>query len=126
MATPPLTIQLLLEQISDLQSRKAVFTMLIAHLRICYCESDSGPAELRVVREDFGVVPPKHLEKAIIELEARIDVIDAELDELQNQPFGGGTPPAAEVKAAKPQEPEKKGAPSARTRAQGNRPNRPS
>ena len=36
MATPPKTILLLLEQISTLQSRKAVFTMLI-------CQHEEGP-----------------------------------------------------------------------------------
>ncbi len=123
MSTPK-TITLLLAQISKLQSRKAVLNMLIAHLRICYCESsDTGPAEMRVTRADLGVVPAEHIEDSIIEMEGLIDIINAELEELQNQPFGGGAPPSAEVKAPAGAAKEKKGtAPSGKPRPQGTRP----
>lgn len=124
--SPPKTILLLLEQISKLQSRKAVYSTLISHLRICYRKSDSGAAEMRVTREDLATVPERHIEETIIEIEERIDVINAELEELQNQPFGGGAPPQAEVTvpAAAPAaeaEQEKKGTPSGKPRSQSPR-----
>ena len=120
---PPKTVAQLIELVSQLNSRKAVFHMLITHLRTCYCETDSGPPEMRVVREDSGVVPSLHIEKAIIELETMIDLTNAELEELQNQPFGGSAPPAAntEPKQSAPKSTEKKG-PSGKTRPQGSSP----
>lgn len=122
----PKTVTALLEQISRLESRKAVYTTLISHLRICYRKSDTGPAEMKVVREDLAVVPERHIEEAIIEMEERIDTLNAELEELQNQPFGGGAPPQAEVTApaapaAAAGEPEKKGTPSGKPRPQSPR-----
>lgn len=123
---PPKTILLLLEQISKLQSRKAVYSTLISHLRICYQKSDSGAAEMRVTREDLATVPERHIEETIIEIEERIDVINAELEELQNQPFGGGAPPQAEVTVpatapAAAAEQVKKGTPSGKPRSQSPR-----
>lgn len=123
MTPPPKTVAQLIELVAQLKSRKAVFQTLITHLRTCYCETDSGPAEMRVIREDLGVVPGLHIEKAIIELETMIDLTNAELEELQNQPFGGSPPPAAspETKQSAPRSTEKKGS-SGKTRPQGSSP----
>lgn len=123
----PKTVNDLLEQISALQSRKAVYHALISHLRICYQTSDSGPPEMRIIREDLAAVPEPHIEQSIIEIEGRIDLINAEIEGLQNMPFGEGSPPQAEVAVPPPKapakaEPEKKGTPSGKTRAQGGRP----
>lgn len=93
----PKTVAELMELISELRSRKAVYATLLNHLRICYQRSDAGPAEMKMAREDLGVVPEIHIEKTVIEIEDRINIIDAQIEELQSQPFGGGTPPAAEV-----------------------------
>lgn len=95
-AESPKNVAELLALIAKLNSRKAVFRMLITHLRTCYQASDTGEAEMRVLREDSAVVPNQHIEDSIIELETAIDLINAELEELAGKPFGGGPPPAAE------------------------------
>jgi len=139
--TTPKTIAEVLELISKLKSRKAVYGVSISHLRAFYRKTDAGPAELVMQREDMGSVPEEHIELSLIEMEQRIDEIDAELEELQNQPVGGGTPPAAEqpntageqpaakvaedaaiADAAKKTAAEQKGNPSGKSRPQGGRP----
>ena len=124
MTSPsPKTVAQLLELISKLNSRKAVFQTLITHLRTCYCESDGGPPEMRVTRDDLGTVPARHVEDAIIELETMIDLTNAELEELQNQPFGGGAPPSTGTETKEPaQRPAEKKGTSGKTRAQGSSP----
>lgn len=117
----PRTVSELLATISKLNSRKAVFQMLIVHLRNNYRKTDTGTAEMRVTREDLAIVPESHIEDSIIELETLVDVVNAELEELQNQPFGGGTPPAADaVEAAEKPATERKS--SGKTRTQGSGP----
>lgn len=96
----PKTVAELMELISELRSRKSVYQMLIAHIRICYQKSDSGPAEMKITREDLGIVPELHIEKTVVEIEERINFIDAQIEELQGQPVGGGTPPVAEAAPA--------------------------
>jgi DNA-binding transcriptional MerR regulator len=138
--TTPKTIAEVLELISKLKSRKAVYGVAISHLRAFYRKTDAGPAELVMQREDLGAVPEPHIELSIIEMEQRIDEIDAELEQLQNQPVGGGTPPAAEQPDASGEPPaakvaedaaiaesakktaEQKGTPSGKPRPQGGRP----
>lgn len=126
------------EQVSRLRSKKAINLMLIAHLKAAYKDTDAGAAEMRVYRDDLAYVSQPHLESSIMEFELSIDLIDAEIEELQNQPMGGGTPPAAQLSAEVPavsdpvaeairaqQQPapaEKKGTGSARTRTQGGGP----
>jgi hypothetical protein len=121
--TPPRTVHELLMVISKLNSRKAVFQMLIVHLRNNYRRTDSGQPEMRVTREDMAVVPESHIEDSIIEMETMIDVVNAELEELQNQPFGGGAPPVAEAVAAEAaQKPATERKSSGKTRTQGSGP----
>lgn len=131
----PRTILEVMELVAELRSRKAVYQVAIAHLRTCYRDGDV-PAEMRMSREgDGGIVPQLHIEKALIEMEGRIDLLDAEIEELQNQPVGGGAPPAADqpalAAAAKAAEDEdiantarasKKGTSSGKPRPQGSRP----
>ncbi len=93
----PKTVAELMELISELRSRRSIYGALIAHLRICYQKSDAGPAEMKMTRDDLGIVSEVHLEKTIVEIENRINFIDAQIEELESQPFGGGSPPAAEV-----------------------------
>lgn len=131
--TPPQTIQEVIERISELRSRKAVYQTAIAHLKTCYRETDAGAAEMRMFREgDQGLVPQLHIEKSLVEMETRIDYLDAEIEELQNQPVGGGAPPVAELAAETKAETEeiadairakaKKGTQSGKSRAQGGSP----
>jgi hypothetical protein len=128
----PRTFAEVAELVSQLRSRKAVNLMLIAHIKVAYKDTDTGRAEMRVAREDNAYVSQAHLEQSIIGLEHSIELIDAELEELQNQPVGGGAPPAAEqpspeptkaadpiTEAVKAQVAEKKGTPSGKPRAQG-------
>lgn len=98
--TVPKTVAELMELISELRSRKSVYQMFIGHVRICYQKSDSGPAEMKITREDLGIVPESHIEKTVLEIEERINFIDAQIEELQGQPIGGGTPPVAEAAPA--------------------------
>lgn len=106
MTTPtPKTVSELLGLISSLVSRQAVYRMVIVHLRTCYRKTDTGPAEMRVTREDGGVVPQEHIEDTIIEIETQIDLARAELEELVARPVGGGPPPAAEVDVPQAQQP---------------------
>lgn len=135
----PKTVAELLQLVSALRSRKAVYTTLIQHLKICYQKSDAGPAEMKITREDMAICSEQDIESTIIEVEERINFIDAQIEELQSQPFGGGAPPVAEVAAttevskegaappsteqsAPSAEPEKKGTPSGKPRTQGGRP----
>lgn len=119
----PRTVSELLATISKLNSRKAVFEMLIVHLRNNYRQNDTGAAEMRVTREDLAIVPESHIEDAIIELETLVDVVNAELEELQNQPFGGGAPPVAEAGVAEATEkPVTERKSSGKTRTQGSGP----
>ncbi len=131
--TVPRTILEVMELVSELRSRKAAYQTAIAHLRTCYMNTDAGEAEMRMAREgDQSVVPQLHIEKSIIEMEGRIDLLDAEIETLQNQPVGGSTPPVAEVavQAEKAEEElaetirtsAKKGTQSGKSRAQGGRP----
>lgn len=98
----PKTVAELLELISTLKSRKTIYQTLIVHLRISYMKSDSGPAEMRMSRDDNAFVSEKHLDQTMVELEERINYLDAQIEELQEQPVGGGAPPAAEA-AVKPE-----------------------
>ncbi len=119
----PRTVSELLATISKLNSRKAVFQMLIIHLRNNYRKTDAGTAEMRVTREDLALVPETHIEDSIIELETLVDVVNAELEELQNQPFGGGAPPVAEAEVVETAEkPVTERKSSGKTRTQGSGP----
>lgn len=119
----PTTISGLLNQISELQSRKAIYLEFVAHLRICYRGADSGPAEMRITREDLAVVPERHIDAMIIELEERIHFLNAEIEELQDQPFGGEAPPQVSEGAAASSKPKRKGVVSGKSRsAQGSGP----
>lgn len=135
----PKTVAELLELVSALRSRKAVYTTLISHLKICYQKSDTGPAEMKITRDDLATVSEKDIERTIIEVEERINYIDAQIEELQAQPFGPSTPPvaaiaapvaapaAAAAPAGKPAAapavgPKKEGTPSAKPRPQGGGP----
>lgn len=128
----PRTFAEALDLVSRLRSRKAIKMMLIAHITAAYKDSDAGKAEMRVTREDLAFVSQPHLNDMLIELEHDIELIDAEIEELQNQPIGGGAPPAAETPSAEPpkvndpvaeavrtQQAEKKGTASGKPRAQG-------
>lgn len=127
----PKTIAHVLEAISKLRSRKAILKVNISHLRNVYTATDAGPPESRITRDDFAFVAKEHIEEAIIDLEHEIELIDVRLEELQNAPFGGSAPAAAEVseeqkitdavKAQVKQE-AKKGTPSGKPRTQGSRP----
>lgn len=93
--TQPQTILEVMNLVAKLHSRKAGYKMLIAHLQTCYKDNDSGKAELRMMREDLAIVPQEHVEAFIGELMDNVERIDVELETLQNQPVGGGAPPAA-------------------------------
>lgn len=98
--TVPRTFAEVAELVSVLRSKKAVNLMVIAHIRSAYKDTDAGKAEMRVMRDDLAFVSQAHLERSLIDLENSIELIDAELEELQNQPVGGGAPPAAEQPTA--------------------------
>lgn len=121
MAAPKNVIELL-AQISQLVSRKAVYHTLITHLRTCYKSTDAGAAEMRVTREDFGAVPEKHIEETIIEMEERIDIINAEIEMLQNHPFDSGAPPSSTDDETPAVAGKKKGSISGKARPQSSGP----
>lgn len=103
----PRTINALFEQVASLRSRMAVYRMLITHMRTCYKKTDAGPAEMRVVRDDGALVTERHIEQAIIEMEERIQVLEAEIDEVQEMIIEPEEPEAAEpAPAAEPEESE--------------------
>lgn len=96
---PPKNVAELLELISSLKSRKTIYQTLMTHMRVAYQKSDSGPAEMRMSRDDQAFVSEAHIEQTLVEIEERINYIDAQIEELQDQPVGGGTPPATEAAA---------------------------
>jgi len=135
----PKTIAEMLETISKLRSRRAILQVLITHLRHVYMETNAGPPEQRILREDHAFVPKEHIEQNIIETEHEIELIDARLEELQNVPIGGGAAPAATAALPAPSEDDaiaeavkaqqagakqeaKKGPASGKSRPQGSRP----
>jgi len=136
--TAPKTIAEVMELISKLRSEKAILNALGTHLRSFYKKSDAGPPEITLMREDFAMVSEAHIDDYIVRLEERVISIDAELEELQNKPIGGGAPPTAEQptapatdkaaedvaieEAARSTAKEQKGTASGKPRASGGRP----
>lgn len=138
--TAPKTIAEVMELISKLRSEKAILNAIGTHLRSFYKKSDAGPPEITLMREDFAMVSEAHIDDYIVRLEERVISIDAELEELQNQPIGGGAPPTAEQatttpatagkaaedaaieEAARSTAKEQKGTASGKPRASGGRP----
>ncbi len=133
---PPRTLLEVLHLIAKLNSRKAGYKMLIAHLQTFYKDNDTGKAELRMTREDLAIVPQEHIEEFLGELMDKVEEIDVELETLQNQPVGGGAPPTAVQPTLTPEQKAaedtaiaeaaqasggaaKKGTPSGKPRAQG-------
>lgn len=136
--TAPKTIAEVMELISKLRSEKAILNAIGTHLRSFYKKSDAGPPEITLMREDFAMVSEAHIDDYIVRLEERVISIDAELEELQNKPIGGGAPPTAEQpmtpatdkaaedaaieEAARSTAKEQKGTASGKPRASGGRP----
>lgn len=134
ITSPPRTLLEVMELISKLRSRKAVYQTAISHLRTFYKDSDAGKAEMRITREDLAVVTQPHVDDSISEMMDRVEEIDVELELLQNQPVGGAPPAAAqptapaaadqdaaiaEVVRTNASAAKTKGTPSGKPRAQG-------
>lgn len=69
-----------LEKISELESRKAILETLLAHLETHYISSDAGEPDMRITRDDLGLVPEEHVSSQIDLLVLEIDQVKKELD----------------------------------------------
>jgi len=57
------------DKISEVRSKIAVFEGLILHLKSNYLPSDAGDPEMKFYRGDYAPVPSSHVESAIIDVE---------------------------------------------------------
>lgn len=67
-----------LEKISELESRKAVLETLLAYLETHYKSSDAGEPDMRITRDDLGLVPEEHID-------IEIDLLVMEVDQVKNE-----------------------------------------
>lgn len=69
-----------LEKISELESRKAILETLLAHLETHYTSSDAGDPDMRITRDDHGLVPEHHITTQIDLLVVEVDQVKKELE----------------------------------------------
>lgn len=75
------------DTISKLRSKIAVYKTVISQLRANYMSSDAGPGELRIQRDDGGIVVDSHLQETVEDLEERVESLAEELEEWENLTF---------------------------------------
>lgn len=69
----------ILERMSILESKRAVFNGLVDILKSNYLPNDGGDPEHLFYRQDLGVVPPGHIEEAIQALFEMVEAIEGDL-----------------------------------------------
>ena len=113
------TVREALVKISELRSRMAVLHEMVIYMETHYLSADSGPAELRITRDDHTIVPEEHIHVQIAHISEEMDQLSAELEEWEELGVSVGED---ERRPAKKKRATKKGKARA---AQGQRKNRP-
>lgn len=93
----PITAGALAQKISELQSRVTVQEKLREILKQNYMPSDSGPGELAMIRSDGFPIVRAHFELSIADIDERIDMLNAELEEWTSLIFDDSKPKVALV-----------------------------
>lgn len=57
------------DKISEVRSKIAVFEGLILHLKSNYLPSDAGDPEMKFYRGDYAPVPSSHVDSAVVDIE---------------------------------------------------------
>ncbi len=69
----PISAGTVVDKISEVRSKIAVFEGLVLHLKSNYVASeDSGEAEMRFYRGDYAPVPEPHIETALLDIESLV------------------------------------------------------
>lgn len=89
------------DKVSEIRSKIAVFEGLLLYLRSNYLSSDAGDAEMRFARADYATVPEAHVEGAMHELETRLKDFRDELHQWENLSVNVDDQPAQKNKKKK-------------------------
>ena len=68
----PISAGTIVDKISEVRSKIAVFEGLVLHLKSNYLPSDAGDPEMKFYRGDYAPVPAPHVEAAIGDVEQHL------------------------------------------------------
>ena len=68
----PISAGTVVDKISEVRSKIAVFEGLVLHLKSNYLPSDAGDPEMKFYRGDYAPVPASHVEASIGDMEQHL------------------------------------------------------
>lgn len=81
-----LTVVQIMDKVSELRSKIAIYEGLILYLKANYKSSDAGEAEMSFTRDDHATVPEVHVDTFIKDAVDTLDQMRVELEHWESMP----------------------------------------